>query len=309
MLKSRKKLKILTKPTFAFNFYKIKKIFLNKIKKNKILVYRYNKYILSIKKMRFQKKKVFYKKKKEYFYRFKHKFYKKKLRNFIKQRRYFRRKKTYRSKIIFRYLKLQKKIDMKYLFFKKILFLKKIMLLLFVKIALSRLKIHKLFFKKYNNLSFIEKFLFFFESRITNILMRIKYSRSFYQAVRFIFCGAAFCNGTKINYMEFITKQFDLLELAYNFYRYLFTKRFLRYRRFKKRIKRRSFYLRYFKKFYRKKFFKRKRFFLLFFKKKFFEKNRYIIATIILNIPNAFKFRFYTNKIKFKTVKLLSLYA
>jgi hypothetical protein len=138
--------------------------------------------------------------------------------------------------------------------------------------------------------------------------MRLKYSRTFYQAVRFISFGAVFWNGYKITYLEFLTKRYDLIELAFRFYLYLYTKRFLRYRRFKKRIRRRSFYIRYFKRFYRNKFFKKKRFFLLFFNKKFFEKSRRIIASILLKIPFLIKNRFYTKKLSYKKLKLLSLY-
>jgi ribosomal protein S4 len=306
--KKKIKLKILKKPTLGFKYYKIKKIFLTKKKKNKLFIYRKNKIIFSINKIRLKKKIFFYKKKKEYFNRFRYRYYKKKLKNFLKQRRYLRKKKTKKSRIIFQYFKLQKKVDLKYLFFKKILFLKKFLILLFVNIALSKIKKKNLFFKKYNMLSFNEKFFFFFESRISNMLMRLKYSRSFYQAVRFVFCGAVLWNGKKITFLEFLIKKYDLIELSYIFYRYLFTKRFLRYRRFKRRIRRRSFYLCYFKKFYRIKFFKRKRFFLLFFRKNFFEKNRYLIASIILQIPIIIKNRFYTNKLSIKSIKLLSLY-
>jgi ribosomal protein S4 len=287
--------------------YAVKKYIFEKKKAVKYHFYKNDIFFLKVKSLRltkfyFQKKKVIqFKRKRSKLFFSSH------LRNLV-QRSVLRWKKTKKTKIRFVYRRLTNIVDSKRIFFKKLLFLKKIMLLYYVKFNIQILKKRLVYYGIYNNLSKIEKFLFFLENRVGSILLRLKYARSFYQATKFIVQGAVRINGIQTSHSDFLVNYTDIVELAFRFFMFLFTKRYIRYKKFKRRMKRRSFYLKYYAYFFKKKYFKKKNIFFFSYSKRFFEKSRRLVATIILRIPHKIKHRVFSKSLTLKHLKLLQLF-
>jgi ribosomal protein S4 len=214
-----------------------------------------------------------------------------------------KRKKRQKSYIQLRRLNFSNKFK---LFFKRLIILKRMFIKYFVKLGQHTFKRIQLYYKIFNDLTKFEKFLYYFECKLPAMIVRMRFAKTQQQAVRFVMYGGVRVNGFIISYIDFLTKLTDLVELAFRLYRYVFTKRYLRYKKFRKRIFRRSFYMRFFKKFFKRKFFRKKRLFALNFVTRFFEKSRRLLAAILIRIPYKPKHRKYSKMLRKKNLTLIA---
>lgn len=214
-----------------------------------------------------------------------------------------KRKKRNKSFIQLRRLNFSQKLK---LFFKRMLILKRMFIKYYVKLGQHNFKRIQLYYRIFNDLTKFEKFLYYFESRLPAIVVRMRFARTQQQSVRFVMYGGVRVNGFIISYIDFLTKVTDLVELAFRYYRYIYTKRYIKYRKFKRRIFRRSYYIRFYKKVFKWKFFRKKRLFTLNYITRFFEKSRRVLAAILVRLPYKSKHRRYSKMLSKRNLMLLA---
>ncbi len=216
------------------NFFKHKKVDLSKFKFDIPLL---PKAIIALKPKQWQQleeeKKQLIHKLQEHRLKFKKKqLFVRKKKFFSKKKKFIRKK--FKFKANFRYVKLLKK----FVFYPKKLrsrFLYKVMLITkqaflqyYREFSLSNYKkIQKLYKTNYYNLTKFEKFIMFFEMRLTCVLVRIRYAKYTLYSNSLILTGQIRVNGNVILFCDYQIKLFDIVEISYvAFYRQFF-KRFL----------------------------------------------------------------------------------
>jgi ribosomal protein S4 len=214
-----------------------------------------------------------------------------------------KRKKRQKSFVQLRRLNFSKKLK---LFFKRMIILKRMFIKYYVKLGQHNFRRIQLYYKIFNDLTKFEKFLYYFESRLPAIIVRMRFSKTQQQSVRFVMYGGVRVNGFIISYIDFLTKLTDLVELAFRYYRFVYTKRYVKYRKFRRRIFRRSFYIRFYKKVFKFKFFRKKRLFTLNYITRFFEKSRRVLAAILIRFPYKTKYRRYSKMLPKRNLTLLA---
>jgi ribosomal protein S4 len=223
----------------------------------------------------------------------------------------FKKKKRSKNLHILRWLH---KNNSKKKFFKKLHLMQKVFMQYYGNISYFNFKRVNLAYSLYNNLTKFEKFFYYFEFRLPTIVVRIKFVRNYYQAVKYVTFGGLCVNGVQISYTNFLTNLFDLIELAYRFYRYGYSKRYIIFKEYRSRIRRRAYFLRYFKRKQRKttRWFLKKLFnyggkkpYFLSRANRFFEKNRRIVSVILIRSFYKYKQRKFNKYFSFKNLSLL----
>jgi hypothetical protein len=151
-----------------------------------------------------------------------------------------------------------------------------------------------------------EKFLYFFEARVNALLVRIKFAKTQYHAIRYLEYGGVAVNRSTITYTLFVTNVQDVIELAYRFYRYSYFKKFIRYRRFVKKMRRRQRLIRYYQRVKREKFYAYKRIFRLRYSNRFYEKSKRAVAAIVVRIPSKIAQRKFMTHFTLRNMHLFS---
>jgi ribosomal protein S4 len=224
-----------------------------------------------------------------------------------------KRKNRWKNRMILRWLYWN---NSKQKFFKKLKILQKTFMQYYGNMSFYNFKRVHLWYSLYNNLTKFEKFFNYFEFRLPTIVVRIKFVRNYYQAVKFVNFGGISVNGLQISYTNFVTTVFDLIELAYRFYRYGYSKKYIKFKEYWRRVRRRAHYLRYFTKKYLKKitrwFLKKrsnyrgkKRTYFKYRSNRFFEKNRRIVSVILLRSLYKYKHRKFNKYFNFRNLSLL----
>jgi ribosomal protein S4 len=225
------------------------------------------------------------------------------IKNFINAPVRHRKKK--KSKKNLKILKWIYRNNWKKKFFKKIKILQKIFIQYFGNLSIYTFKRIALSYRVFNNITKFEKFFYYFEFRLPIIIVRIKFIKNYYQAIKFICYGGVRVNGIIISYVNFLVYLFDLIELAYRFYRYGYSKRYIKYKKYFRRIRRRSYFIRHYKRYIYKSFLKKKRLFLFNRPNYFFEKNRRFVGSIILHLYYKYKYRKFNKYFNFKNLSLI----
>jgi ribosomal protein S4 len=216
-----------------------------------------------------------------------------------------RRRKRKKKKKYIKLLRWLYKNNWKKKFFKKLKILQKTFMQYYGQMSMYNFRQINIYYRIYNNLTKFEKFFYYFEFRLPAIIVRIKFVKNYYQSVKFVLYGGLCVNGFKITYINFLVYLYDLLELSYRFYRYVFSKRYLKNRYYVKRTKRRAVFLRYYKRYVRRVYLRKKRTFLLRQINRFFEKNRRIVSAIIVRSFYKYKHRKFSKYFNFKNLSVL----
>jgi hypothetical protein len=252
-----------------------------------------------------QKKIIREKRKSEYRFSVNKLYYFKYFKKLLQSKAVKRRKKKKNKKHVFQFRYIYNKSKYRQIY-KRILLLKKVFVHYYIKITEKRFKQLNYFYCLKTVLTKFEKFLYFFESQVSSVLLRIKLAKTQYHAVRYVTYGGVFLNGFQITYIIFLTKNTDLLELAYRFYRYGYSKRYLKYRKYVRLIRRRALLLNYYYNLGKYLYFRRKQIFKLHYANRFFEKNRRVVAVILVRQSYRNRYRKFFKQMTFRSLMLIS---
>lgn len=206
----------------------------------------------------------------------KQKFFKKNFRlkkkvNVKKDFRKFKKKANFRYvRMLKKFVFYPKKLRTRFLF-KLMLITKQAFLQYYRFFSLKNFqKIKKLYKTKKLKLTKFEKFILFFEMRLTCVLVRIRYAKYTLYSNFLILNGQIRVNGSRIIFCDYQIKLFDLIEISYiAFYRQFFKKYIFRK------------YYRYHLRFYGPLYRFRTKYVYFFLKKKFKKLPRWLFYTVI----------------------------
>jgi ribosomal protein S4 len=193
-------------------------------------------------------------------------------------------------------------------FFKQYRLLKYLFYNYFHKFSELNFKLIKKIYKAKLSITKFEKFLYYTESRVPTMLIRTKFARTHHQSFNFTLYGGVFVNNFKVLYYNYLIIIQDLIELAFRFFLYAFTKRYIRYFAFRPKMNKRSIIMRYYRVFKagkRELFKSKQKMHTLKLFKNFFYKNMCLLAIIILEIPLKFEYRIFNKMFSFKTLMYL----